>query len=66
LKSVSDAHAGAMKVAKVNVEEAPQVASKYQVMSIPTLLFIKNGQVMHQIVGLVPQKKIEKKLQELL
>jgi thioredoxin 1 len=43
--------AGQAKVGKVNVDEARQLAAKYQVRSIPFLLFFKDGQVRDQIVG---------------
>jgi thioredoxin 1 len=42
---------GQAKVGKVNVDEASQLAQKYNVRSIPFLLFFKNGQVADQIVG---------------
>ena len=43
--------AGQAKVGKVNVDEARQLSAKYNVRSIPFLLFFKNGQVVDQIVG---------------
>ncbi|MEA2006034.1 MAG: thioredoxin [Acidobacteriota bacterium] len=47
-----------MKVAKLNVDENMITTSKYGVMSIPTLLLFKNGEVAENIVGAVPQDKI--------
>ena len=43
------------KVGKVNVDEEPQLAGQFGIMSIPTLLVIKNGQVVNQIVGARPK-----------
>ena len=54
---------GKVKIGKVNVDESVSVAQKYNVMSIPTLLFIKNGQVVDQIVGALPKDKIQQKLE---
>ena len=51
-----------IKVGKVNVDENQELASKYQVMSIPTLLIIKNGQVAGKFIGLTAKEQIEKSL----
>jgi len=54
------------KVAKVNVDEARDLAVKYNVRSIPLLLFFKNGEVKEQIVGAsVTKDQLKAKLQEL-
>jgi thioredoxin 1 len=50
---------GQVKVGKLNVDENDQVAQKYKILSIPTLLFFKNGQLAQQIVGAVPKAKME-------
>ncbi|MGI5978090.1 MAG: thioredoxin [Oscillospiraceae bacterium] len=47
-----------IKVCKVNVDEEPELASKYGVMSIPTLIVLVGGQVRNQSVGVVPKEKI--------
>ena len=52
LDKIADATVGKAVVAKVNVDEAPGVASRFGVSSIPTLLFFKNGEVNGQVVGL--------------
>ncbi len=57
---------GKAKVVKLNVDENPTIAAKYSIMSIPTILFFKNGNVEAQIVGLVPKEKIANKLNDLL
>ena len=46
-------------VGKVNVDEQPELASRYGVMSIPTLVVLKNGQVVSQAVGARPREAIE-------
>ena len=47
-----------IKVCKVNVDEEPELAAKYQVMSIPTLFVIKDGQVVNQALGARPKAQI--------
>jgi thioredoxin 1 len=53
-----------LKVAKVNVDESPQAATKYGVMSIPTLIFFKQGKVMNQVIGVLSRQELKKKIQE--
>ncbi len=47
-----------IKVCKINIDEEPDLAVKYQVMSIPTLLVMKDGKVVNQAVGAMPKEKI--------
>ncbi len=57
---------GKLKVAKVDVQNNNNVASKYGIMSIPALLFFKNGEVVDQIVGAVPKKAVVDRLTKVL
>lgn len=50
--------AGTAKVGKVNVDEAPGLATRYNVRSIPTLVFIKNGEVVDTLVGATSKDNI--------
>jgi thioredoxin 1 len=59
---VAAEYSGKAKVMKVNVDEEPELASKYGVQSIPTLAIFKNGSLVDQIVGLVPKDTIAAKL----
>ena len=52
----------AYKVAKVNVDDYPEIAARYGVMSIPTLIVFKNGQVAQQAVGARGKDAIRKML----
>jgi thioredoxin len=63
---LSEEYKGKLKFCKVNVDENHDTASKYHVMSIPTLIFFKKGQVVEQTVGGVSEKTLRSKLQELL
>lgn len=51
-----------LKVAKVNVDEAQELAAKFNVMSIPTLLVFKNGEVVDQMVGAMSKDALLGKL----
>jgi thioredoxin 1 len=50
---------GRVKIVKLNVDENPQTASKYGVMSIPTLMIFKNGEMASRQVGAAPKQKLE-------
>lgn len=47
-----------VKVCKVNIDEEPELASAYQVMSIPTLIVFKDGKAVNQSLGVRPKKQI--------
>ncbi len=64
--AVSADYQGKVKVLKLNVDEEPEIAQKYGIMSIPTLLFFKGGKVVGQIVGAVPKSTIVQKLETIL
>jgi thioredoxin 1 len=51
IDSLADDYVGKVKVYKMNVDENPETAQKFQVRSIPTVLLLKNGQVVERIVG---------------
>ena len=55
-----------LRVVKLNVDDNPQTAATYQVMSIPTLLLFKDGQVAHQIVGALPKNRLLQELEPAL
>ncbi|MGH7351359.1 MAG: thioredoxin [Candidatus Methylomirabilales bacterium] len=57
---------GRAKVAKVDVDDNPQVAARYDIRSIPTLLFFQDGQVVDRVIGVVPKKVLADRLSALL
>jgi thioredoxin 1 len=57
-------YAGKVFVGKLNVDENPEKAERFQVFSIPTVLIMKNGQEVERIVGCVPKKHIETALKK--
>ena len=50
------------RVVKVNVDDEPELASRYQITGVPTLLFVKDGQVVERVVGVLPLAGLETKL----
>lgn len=59
IEEVSREYAGKILVGKLNVDENPQTAERFQIFSIPTLVLIKNGKEVDRMVGLVPKSRIE-------
>ncbi len=53
------------KVCKANIDEEPELASKYNIMSVPTLLVIKDGKVVNQSIGLRSKNEIISMLKEI-
>lgn len=57
---------GKLKVMKLNTDENPDVAGKYGIMSIPTLLFFKGGRPVEKVVGAVPKRALKEAIDKLL
>ncbi|MGH8103084.1 MAG: thioredoxin [bacterium] len=57
---------GKVKVLKLNVDESPEVADQYEVMSIPTVLFFEGGKVKDRLIGFVPKNNFMKKVEGFL
>ncbi|MCA0445221.1 MAG: thioredoxin [Bacteroidetes bacterium] len=62
LEEMVPEYAGKLKIAKVDVDSNPVIATKYGIRSIPTLLVFKNGVVVDQIVGAMPKKMLTEKV----
>lgn len=58
LHELAEEKSGALKVGKVNVDEQPDLAAQFGVMSIPTLLVFKNGKLVNQTVGARPKSGV--------
>jgi thioredoxin 1 len=54
LEKMADEYEGRLKICKMNVDENREVASGYRIMSIPTMLVFKNGELVDQITGVTP------------
>lgn len=59
-------YAGKLKVGKLNTDENPEIAGKYQIMGIPTLLFFKDGKLVDKIVGAASKKQFKQKIDSIL
>jgi thioredoxin 1 len=59
LEEIAGTMGNKVKVVKLNVDENPATASKYDIMSIPTLMIFKNGQLASRQVGAAPKQKLE-------
>ena len=62
LEELARESGGKVSLAKVNVDEQPALAARYGVRSIPTILFVKAGAVVDQVIGAVPKAQLKKKL----
>jgi len=65
LDEIANEKGGAVKIAKVNVDENQGLSSKFGIRAIPTLLFFKNGTVQEQIVGMTSKRDLIAKLDAL-
>lgn len=66
VEELSKEYADKIKVGKLNTDENPDVASRYKIMGIPTIMFFKDGQKVDQIVGAVPKPQLKAKIDALL
>jgi thioredoxin 1 len=55
-----------LRVVKLNVDENQQTAASYEVLSIPTLILFRNGQVAHKVIGAYPKAKLQQELEPAL
>ena len=62
LDEVEEEMSDKITVVKVNVDDADEIAMRYRIMSIPTLLFFKNGQVVDKTVGAMPKSTLVDKI----
>ena len=66
VEEIGKEYEGKLKVGKLNVDDNSKVASQYGIMSIPSLLFFKGGQMVDQIVGAVPKQQLTDKADKIL
>ena len=64
LEEIAGEYAGKLTIAKVNIDENPQIARDYQIMSIPTMSVYSGGQVVKSIVGARPKAAILRELSD--
>ncbi|MCR4695059.1 MAG: thioredoxin [Pseudobutyrivibrio sp.] len=63
---LAEKYDGKIKIGKVDSDQEPGLARSFNVMSIPNIVFIKNGKVVDESVGLVPQQVLEAKIEKLI
>lgn len=66
VEELAGEYEGRVSFAKVNTDESPNIAARYGIFSIPTLIVFKNGQPVKQLVGLRPKKDLKSSLDESL
>jgi thioredoxin 1 len=59
IDKLAEEYAGKIFIGKLNVDENPRTAERFQIFSIPTMLIMKNGKEVDRIVGLVPKSHVE-------
>ena len=59
LEELAEASAGRVTLMKVNVDDSPGLAARYEIRSIPTILFVKEGAVVERVVGAVPRAVLQ-------
>ena len=66
VEKLAEIYEGKVKVGKCNVDEEGELARKYRVMSIPTMIIFVNGEVKETIIGATSQKELEEKIEKVL
>lgn len=66
VEELAKEYSGKVKVAKLNTDENSEIASRYKIMGIPTIMFFKDGVKLDQIVGVVPKQHLKAKIDSFL
>lgn len=66
VSELAEEYEGKIKVGKLNVDEAPQTAEKFEIMSIPTVIFFKNGKEVDRLVGFPGKEGYKKAIEKIL
>jgi len=66
IEDLANDYEGKAKIGKVNVDDNPEISNKYGIRSIPTILFIKDGEVVDKHVGATTKASLESKLAKII
>lgn len=66
LDEIAGEYDGKVKIAKVDVDSNPKTPASFSIMSIPALLFFKNGEIVDQVIGAVPKAQLMSKIDSIL
>ncbi len=66
IEELAGTYQGRMKMGKLNVDDYPQLAARFRVMNIPTLLLMKQGQEVDRIVGVLPKDELVRRIDKVL
>ena len=66
LEEIAGEREGALKIVKLNVDDNQQTAAAFEVLSIPTMILFKHGQVAAKVIGAMPKKRLEAELEPAL
>ena len=66
IEELAESYEGKANICKVNTDEEQEIAGKYGIRSIPTIIFFKNGEMVDQMVGAASKQAFEEKLNSLL
>ena len=64
LEEIVNEKGDSLQLVKINIDENQETPVKYGVMNIPTLLFFKDGKVVDRVIGAVPKKQLQKKIED--
>jgi thioredoxin-like negative regulator of GroEL len=64
LEKLATRYAGSLKVVKINVDDNPRSAQIYEASSIPTLVMVRNGQVVDRVIGAQPEPALAEKIDQ--
>ncbi|OLB02683.1 MAG: thioredoxin [Nitrospirae bacterium 13_1_20CM_2_62_14] len=66
VEELANEYAGKLQVMKLNTDENPEIAGRYQVMSIPTIMFFKDGKPVEKLIGARPKRQFKDLIDSLL
>ncbi|WP_305768469.1 thioredoxin [Candidatus Epulonipiscium viviparus] len=66
INELAEEYENKVKIGKLNIDEHSEISNRYGIMSIPTILFIKNGEVINKVQGAVPKTKLNDTIQTVL